>query len=180
MGSAFDMRSGSFPKTSISEVQTVKVSKPGRYVRMNMMKYGLSSAGLAYVKVVKYVENKGLVEKRSQHIKDQVHSCMRLLDEFKSLTLERDGICVLRQKSGFAAGLSSKGGYADVKLLILADLGSFTAFDGEEVPLKIVGEVQLILQGFQEVKDRMHLVYEADRGSFGPICGTGHDLGEKL
>merc|ERR1712187_289891 len=81
---------------------------------------------------------------------------------------EDDGICVLRQKSGFAEGAASSGGYADVKLLIYADLGEFTAFDGTVMPLRIVGELQLILAGYMEVKKRMHLVYEIDRGSYDP------------
>lgn len=134
-----------------------------------MKKYGAKSVGIAYLNVLKTVVNEEIEERKRENMSNQVLSCMKLLDEFKSLTFEKDGICLLRQKSGFAEGLSGKGGYADVKLLCLADLGSFTAFDGKEVPLRIVGEVQLILQGYMEVKSRMHLVYEADRGSFGPI-----------
>ena len=36
----------------------------------------------------------------------------------------------------------------------------------EEIPLRIIGEVQLILEGYEAVKKRMHLVYEVNRGSF--------------
>lgn len=171
--SDFEMKKGSFPKISTSEIQSIQVNKTGRYVRMNMMRYGASSVGLAYLNVVKVVENEEEMEDKCKDINDQVFSCMKLLDEFNSLTFEKDGICVLRQKSGFASGISGKGGYADVKLLCLVDMGSFTAFDGVKVPLRIVGEVQLILRGYQEVKNRMHLAYEADRGSFGPICDGG-------
>jgi len=99
-------------------------------------------------------------------IEEQVDCCMKLLNEFRACTVEADGICVLRQKSGFSQGATAKGGYADVKLLIYADLGSCPAFDGTEVLLQIVGEVQLILRGFMNVKSRMHLVYEVDRGSY--------------
>eukprot|EP00927_Polykrikos_kofoidii_P017268 TRINITY_DN17840_c4_g1_i1.p1 TRINITY_DN17840_c4_g1~~TRINITY_DN17840_c4_g1_i1.p1 ORF type:complete len:1168 (-),score=272.09 TRINITY_DN17840_c4_g1_i1:106-3522(-) len=97
---------------------------------------------------------------------DQVVCCMKLLDEFNACTPETDGLCVLRQKSGFSPGAASKGGYADVKMLMYADLGTHVAFDGTEIPLRIVGEVQLILEDYMNVKNRMHLVYEVDRGSF--------------
>ena len=33
-------------------------------------------------------------------------------------------------RSGFAAGVAGDGGYADVKLLLYADLGKHVAFDG--------------------------------------------------
>lgn len=36
----------------------------------------------------------------------------------------------------------------------------------KEIPLRIIGEVQLILDGYEAVKKRMHLVYEVNRGSF--------------
>eukprot|EP00913_Durusdinium_trenchii_P022429 g21068.t1 len=68
--------------------------------------------------------------------------------------------------SGFAAGVTADGGYADVKLLCYADLGSHVAFDGTEIPLRIIGEIQLILEDYEAVKKRMHLVYEVNRGSF--------------
>jgi len=97
---------------------------------------------------------------------EQVACCIKLFEEFKSCTVENDGLCMMRQKSGFAQGVEGAGGYADVKLLCYADLGVHTAFDGTEVPLKIVGEVQLILRGYSLVKHRMHLAYEVDRGSF--------------
>lgn len=51
-----------------------------------------------------------------------------------------DGMAVLRYKSGFAKGVAGVGGYADVKLLVYADLGYHTAFDGTQIPLRIVGE----------------------------------------
>jgi len=97
---------------------------------------------------------------------DQVHGCMSLLDEFERCTVENDKLCVLRKKSGFAPGVGGAGGYADVKLLVYADLGVHKAFDGTEIPLRIVGEVQLILEGYMKVKSKMHLVYEVHRGSF--------------
>eukprot|EP00929_Paragymnodinium_shiwhaense_P011746 TRINITY_DN11796_c0_g1_i2.p1 TRINITY_DN11796_c0_g1~~TRINITY_DN11796_c0_g1_i2.p1 ORF type:complete len:1314 (-),score=396.41 TRINITY_DN11796_c0_g1_i2:353-4294(-) len=99
-------------------------------------------------------------------IDEQVACCMKLLAEFQHCSAEVDQVCVLRQKSGFAAGVDGSGGYADVKLLCFANLGSYEAFDGTEVPLEIVGEVQLILKGYADVKAKMHLVYEVDRGSF--------------
>jgi len=91
---------------------------------------------------------------------------MKLVEEFQACTVEEHGVCILRQKSGFATGVSASGGYADVKLLCYADLGTRVCFDGSEMPLQIVGEVQLILKGYAKVKSRMHLVYEVDRGSF--------------
>jgi len=97
---------------------------------------------------------------------EQVACSMKLLSAFRACTLEKDNLVVLRQKSGFATGINNKGGYADVKLLVYADLGTHPAFDGTEVPLQIVGEVQLILADYIKVKSRMHLVYEIDRGSF--------------
>lgn len=97
---------------------------------------------------------------------DEVACCMTLLEELRQCTVEDDGLCILRTKSGFASGASATGGYADVKLLCFADLGTVPAFDGTEIPLKIVGEVQLILEGYMKVKARMHLAYEVDRGSF--------------
>mmetsp|Transcript_81591 Transcript_81591/g.234447 ORF Transcript_81591/g.234447 Transcript_81591/m.234447 type:complete len:698 (-) Transcript_81591:78-2171(-) len=96
----------------------------------------------------------------------QVNCSVKLLQEFMRCTVETDGLCVLRQKSGFAPEVVAVGGYADLKLLVYADLGKVTAFDGTLIPLRIVGEVQLILQGYMEVKKKMHLVYEVDRGSF--------------
>mmetsp|Transcript_42608 Transcript_42608/g.110086 ORF Transcript_42608/g.110086 Transcript_42608/m.110086 type:complete len:997 (-) Transcript_42608:274-3264(-) len=99
-------------------------------------------------------------------VAEQVACCMKVLDEFAALTPEKDGICLLRQKSGFAPDQKGAGGYADVKLLCYADLGVHKCFDGAEIPLRIVGEIQLILKGYMEVKNRMHLTYEVARGSF--------------
>jgi len=99
-------------------------------------------------------------------VADQVDCCIHLLNEFSSCTVEKDGLCVLREKNGFATGVKGSGGYADVKLLVYAELGTHVAFDGSEMPLRIVGEVQLILHGYMQVKNKMHLVYEVDRGSF--------------
>lgn len=104
---------------------------------------------------------------RGATVADQVYCCMQVVEELCSCTVEADGICVLRKKSGFSASTpTGKGGYADVKLLMYADLGSHMAFDGSPVPLQLVGEVQVILEDFMKVKSRMHLVYEVDRGSF--------------
>eukprot|EP00928_Gymnodinium_smaydae_P038625 TRINITY_DN26603_c1_g2_i1.p1 TRINITY_DN26603_c1_g2~~TRINITY_DN26603_c1_g2_i1.p1 ORF type:complete len:1178 (-),score=195.91 TRINITY_DN26603_c1_g2_i1:265-3798(-) len=164
----FKYRGGTFPVVSSTKVQDVRVEGTGRYIRFNMKTYGPKSVAISRFRVVKADDEEDEVraELRKQHIKEQVTSCMKLLDRFRSLTLERDSVCVLRQKSGFSNGLKAAGGYADVKLLMLADLGTHKAFDDTEVPLVIVGEVQLILQGYMEVKDRMHLAYEVDRGSF--------------
>ncbi|CAE8583722.1 unnamed protein product [Polarella glacialis] len=99
-------------------------------------------------------------------VPEQTACCMRLLEEFAACTTKADGVCLLRQKSGFADGVNGAGGYADVKMLCYADLGVHHAFDGTEIPLQIIGEVQLILEDYKQVKDRMHLVYEVNRGSF--------------
>jgi len=100
-------------------------------------------------------------------VPEQVACCMKLLQEFESCTLETDKVQLLRKKSGFSANAAKgDGGYADVKMLVYADLGTHVAFDGTEIPLQIVGEVQLILEGYEAVKHRMHLVYEVKRGSF--------------
>lgn len=97
----------------------------------------------------------------------QVACCMHLVNEFVGCTVETDGMCVLRKKNGFfSKAPAGEGGYADVKLLVYAELGTFKAFDGTEMPLHIVGEVQLILDGYMKVKHKMHLVYELKRGSF--------------
>jgi len=103
---------------------------------------------------------------KGETVLDQVQCCMKLLDELDKCTLKDDGVCILRRKSGFAAGVSGDGGYADIKLLCFASLGTHKAFDGTEVPLEIIGEVQLILSGYEAVKHRMHLAYEVNRGSF--------------
>jgi len=99
-------------------------------------------------------------------VQEQVACCLQLLDGFKSCCLENDRLQVLRIKSGFASGVTGSGGYADVKVLVYADLGMYKAFDGTEIPLRIIGEVQLILHAYFEVKTRMHLAYEVNRGSF--------------
>eukprot|EP00933_Yihiella_yeosuensis_P027110 TRINITY_DN21035_c2_g1_i1.p1 TRINITY_DN21035_c2_g1~~TRINITY_DN21035_c2_g1_i1.p1 ORF type:complete len:890 (-),score=157.73 TRINITY_DN21035_c2_g1_i1:360-2993(-) len=99
-------------------------------------------------------------------VPEQVACSMRMLEEFESCTVKRDGICCLRKKSGFAPGIKAAGGYADVKLLIYADLGLHRTFDGSVIPLQIVGELQLILKSYMKVKKRMHLAYEVGRGSF--------------
>jgi len=97
---------------------------------------------------------------------DEVACCLALFDAFKNCTVENEGLQMLRQKSGFAYGVKAVGGYADVKLLVYADVGAYEAFDGTQIPLKIIGEVQLILHGYHKVKQRMHLAYEVNRGSF--------------
>mmetsp|Transcript_37922 Transcript_37922/g.109379 ORF Transcript_37922/g.109379 Transcript_37922/m.109379 type:complete len:1156 (+) Transcript_37922:69-3536(+) len=97
---------------------------------------------------------------------EQVACCMHVVKEFGECTAEKDGLCVVRRKSSYASGVKGSGGYADVKLLVYADLGVHKAFDDTEVPLRIVGEVQVILKKYMEVKKRMHLVYEVNRGSF--------------
>lgn len=99
-------------------------------------------------------------------VQAQASCCMELLKEFASCTPEGDGVCLLRRKSGFHEDAKTSGGYADVKLLCYADLGVHRAFDGTEIPLRIIGEVQLILKKYMEVKRRMHLVYEVQRKSF--------------
>merc|ERR1712130_805060 len=110
---------------------------------------------------------------------EQAGCCMKVLSEFMALTVEKDRCCVLRLKNGFARNLGSHG-FADVKLLVYADLGSFLAFDGTEVPLEIVGEVQIILESFAQIKSRMHLCYEVDRGTFDHHGGnTHHEEGEE-
>lgn len=90
-------------------------------------------------------------------VPEQVHCCMRVLQEFQGCSVEVDGVQLLRTKflgrkfrtsrrsggpvrtssnitvmlrSGFAAGVAGDGGYADVKLLLYADLGKHVAFDG--------------------------------------------------
>jgi len=103
---------------------------------------------------------------KGQTTEEQVRGCMALVDELCGCTVEDDGVCVVRMKSGFSPGVEAVGGYADVKLLVYAELGSHRAFDGSEMPLRIVGEVQLILDGYMKVKNKMHLVYEVHRGSF--------------
>ena len=40
-------------------------------------------------------------------------------------------------RSGFAAGVAGDGGYADVKLLLYADLGKHVAFDGTAPWLRV-------------------------------------------
>ncbi|CAE7815392.1 mask [Symbiodinium sp. CCMP2592] len=92
---------------------------------------------------------------------EQVKCCMKVLEEFEKCTVEAEGVRLLRRKSGFASGVRGEGGYADVKLLCYTDLGVHKAFDGTEIPLRIIGEVQLILQSYEQVKHRMHLAYEA-------------------
>lgn len=144
----------------------MKVNGFGRYIRFNMKSYGTMSCGLAYLGVIKDLEVESKAELQRKRIGEQVHGCMTLLRELRALTLEKDGLCVLRQKSGFASGVQAAGGYADVKLLVMADLGKYKSFDGTEIPLSIIGEIQLILHNYMEVKKRMHLVYEVDRGSF--------------
>lgn len=99
-------------------------------------------------------------------LEEQVECSMKLFEAFKACTAEKDGLQMLRQKSGFAAGVKGAGGYADVKLLIWADVGVHDAFDKTQMPLQIVGEVQIILDAYMRVKERMHLVYEVNRGSF--------------
>jgi len=97
----------------------------------------------------------------------QVECAMRLVDAFVACTPEKDNIAVLRKKNGFAKGVEGSGGYADIKLLVWADLGTEAdKCDGSEIEKKIVGEVQIILKGYMEVKHKMHLVYEVNRGSF--------------
>lgn len=97
---------------------------------------------------------------------EQVHCCVQLVDAFRACSVEREGLCMLRLKSGFASQASGKGGYADVKLLCYVDLGEKVTFDGSSFPLRIIGEIQLILKAYMNVKSRMHLAYEVDRGSF--------------
>jgi len=99
-------------------------------------------------------------------VQEQVAGCLQLLNGFKSCSLEKDGLQMLRTKSGFASNVEATGGYADVKLLVFADLGTYKAFDGTEIPLRIIGEVQLILRCYMNVKAKMHLAYEINRGSF--------------
>jgi len=101
--------------------------------------------------------------------RDEVACCLDLVNVFKSCTLAKDKLQLLRLKNGFAEGVVAAGGYADVKLLVYADLGEYRAFDGTVIPLRIIGEVQLILHGYQTVKSRMHLAYEINRGSFGDL-----------
>lgn len=42
----------------------------------------------------------------------------------------------------------------------------YSIYWAQEIPLRIIGEIQLILESYESVKKRMHLVYEVNRGSF--------------
>jgi len=110
---------------------------------------------------------------------EQAACCVHLVKEFCGCTDDEDGLCVVRIKSGFERSVQGSGGYADVKLLIYADLGVHKAFDDVEVPLRIVGEVQVILKKYMDVKRRMHLVYEVDRGSLDREPSTDTPVGGK-
>eukprot|EP00931_Biecheleriopsis_adriatica_P087190 TRINITY_DN61693_c0_g1_i1.p1 TRINITY_DN61693_c0_g1~~TRINITY_DN61693_c0_g1_i1.p1 ORF type:complete len:1040 (+),score=209.01 TRINITY_DN61693_c0_g1_i1:29-3148(+) len=140
-------------KTNDARIERAGWEWPGRRSELNHCFYILDTVRMGF-------------SCRGDTVPEQVRCCMRLLDEFAKCTPEADGVCLLRKKSGFAAGVKGDGGYADVKLLVFADLGVHTAFDGTEIPLQIVGEVQLILESYEKVKHRMHLVYEVNRGSF--------------
>jgi hypothetical protein len=163
---AFKLKEGRFPHISPTELQNVKVSGYGRYIKFVCKTYGNHSAGLGFIRIIKEATMEKEAATKRKFLGEQVESCMTLLQELRGLTMEKDGLCVLRQKSGFASGVSGSGGYADVKLLVMADVGEHIAFDGTKIPLRIVGEAQLILHDYMEVKHRMHLVYEVDRGSF--------------
>jgi len=173
----FQFEDGKFYKFSTTQPQDIKIMGSGRYIRMNFKTYGSKSVGIGQIRVIPLVDREAVVEKENDkldkakekrvgNMAEQVNSCMELFKGLMDLTLKQDNVRVLRAKSGFAEGIVGAGGYADVKLLILADMGTFTAFDGTVIPLRIVGEVQLILEGFAKVKSRMHLTYEVDRGSF--------------
>lgn len=143
-------------KASDARAERGLLSWPGRtqkYIRFSSCFYILDTVRTSFV-----CEGENLAE--------QVACCMKLVEAFQACTVEADGLCVLRLKSGFAGEAGGKGGYADVKLMCYVDLGESRAFDGTTFPLRIVGEVQIILKAYADVKSRMHLAYEVDRNSF--------------
>merc|ERR1712232_45157 len=98
-------------------------------------------------------------------VQEQVKSLVALREFLLAQTLEADKVVVLWEKNVFA-GKPMPGGYFDIKLFALFDLGTYVADDGTMVPLRVVGEVQLMLEGMLELKKRMHIAYELSRGSF--------------
>lgn len=109
--------------------------------------------------------NRGTIVADGASVREQIKRLAVLRRWLLGRTLEADGAAVLREKSGYAAS-PAPGGYFDIKLFVMFDLGSFTSFDGMEVPLRIVGELQLLLGKMLSVKERMHVAYEIQRGSY--------------
>jgi len=143
-------------KTREARIESGTLKWPGRshqYLAISNCFYILDTVRLTFIC-------------RGASLEDQAACCLKLFREFQMCSVQDDQACMLRQKSGFAVGVKSTGGYADVKMLVYADLGYHEAFDGTKVPLQIIGEVQLILEDYAKVKNRMHLAYEVARGSF--------------
>ena len=111
---------------------------------------------------------------RGDTLDEQIRCCMHVLKEFKCCAMSKPAcLQLLRVKSGFAPDACGEGGYADIKLFCYADVGVHVAVDGQEMPLRIIGEIQLLLEDFAKIKHRMHLAYEISRGSFDWPGATG-------
>ena len=67
-----------------------------------------------------------------------------------------DELLVVREKNGYH-GDARAAGYRDVKLNLIRDRRGAHA---------VVGEVQLVLRGYIEIKEFSHLPYEVIRGDF--------------
>merc|ERR1712232_1322399 len=78
-------------------------------------------------------------------VQEQVKSLVALREFLLAQTLEADKVVVLWEKNVFA-GKPMPGGYFDIKLFALFDLGTYVADDGTMVPLRVVGRCSLCLK----------------------------------
>ena len=75
---------------------------------------------------------------------------------------------LVRAKNGFHADAKVMGGYRDCKLNLLCVIP-----DAPIGPVRLITEVQLLLDEYVKVKERMHGVYRAARGDFDVIAARG-------
>mmetsp|Transcript_102786 Transcript_102786/g.257850 ORF Transcript_102786/g.257850 Transcript_102786/m.257850 type:complete len:871 (+) Transcript_102786:78-2690(+) len=99
-------------------------------------------------------------------------AAIKLLDEvFKPLSVRENKLEVLRIENGFSssADMEASMGYRNIQLSILMDAGFRPTACGRKdstINLQIIGEVQILLQDFLDVRKQRHLIFKAARGEF--------------
>mmetsp|Transcript_51274 Transcript_51274/g.144441 ORF Transcript_51274/g.144441 Transcript_51274/m.144441 type:complete len:487 (+) Transcript_51274:3-1463(+) len=114
----------------------------------------------------------------ASHILDPVHvavtvsqprAVLRLLDEFfRPLTIAKDRLELVQVINGFNKDVQSENGYRSLVMNVHWDGGMRSGYSGDKTELRmsLVGEVQIVLEGFVGIKKRMHVINRYLAGDF--------------
>merc|ERR1712032_955781 len=94
-------------------------------------------------------------------------AAVRLLrDFFKPMTISRNRLEIVRIQNRFHQDAATTSGYRDIVLNVHFDGGPWKTYGSREIRYSIVGEVQIVLEDFIDVRKRMVLLQQYMRGDF--------------